>query len=123
MREIKFRGWDGRSIFDVSQITFPGGGMWEVQNGRGVSIKAQPHITLMQYTGLKDKNGVEIYEGDIIENVVYGGKYIIRWGNKDSEYAGFTGGLNGKEIGDLLFYSDKKNCEVIGNIYENPDLR
>lgn len=82
---------------------------------------------LMQYTGLKDKNGVEIYEGDILkEHPRYPGDSDKYWEvtyAKDKAYFGMDS-LDELHRGDICgiwqFYS---NClEVIGNIYENPEL-
>lgn len=70
----------------------------------------------MQSTGLKDKNGTEIYEGDIVKNI-YDEIYVVKWFD-----AGFyleekyNGGFDYSE----LHFGDNK--EVIGNIYENPKL-
>ena len=70
----------------------------------------------MQSTGLKDKNGTEIYEGDIVKNI-YDEIYVVKWFD-----AGFhleekyNGGFDYFE----LHFGDNK--EVIGNIYENPEL-
>jgi uncharacterized phage protein (TIGR01671 family) len=125
MREIKFRAWSASSktMRPLTQITFTGGGTWSVEKGTGVSIEFQPNIEVLQYTGLKDKNGKEIYEGDVIlDTSLFGGIFEIAWADaysgaqwcqvkSDGTINDFYGGLSRSE-----------DIEVIGNIYENPDL-
>lgn len=71
-REIKFRAWnkDLKKMFKLGQITLEKG-LWNYEpNDKefiGMSIPYQPSFVLMQYTGLHDKNGKEIYEGDIVQ--------------------------------------------------------
>lgn len=99
-REIKFRAWDDGAMF-VQPIA----GNYAMS--RFVGFLGDGAI-LMQYTGLKDKNGVEIYEGDILKGGIYK-VYVVEW-----DYGNTTFGLNE--------YSVRKAFEVIGNIYENKDL-
>ena len=75
----------------------------------------------MQYTGLKDKNGVEVYEGDIIEFKDFG-KYTIIY-REDSAMYYVNPTTNGEQI-PVWLESGNHDCgyEVIGNIHENPEL-
>ncbi len=76
-------------------------------------------LIIMQYTGLKDKNAKEIYEGDIItcENyTMYGGKYKVCW---RQDFMAFMFDL---ELVSPDYLHDAEGIEVIGNIYENPQL-
>jgi len=77
-------------------------------------------FTLMQYTGLKDKNGKEIYEGDVIELLNASDNYGTRRNRRVVEWRaglctlGFNLGIGRKRNGCVY--------EIIGNIYENPEL-
>jgi uncharacterized phage protein (TIGR01671 family) len=76
-------------------------------------------INLIEFTGLTDKNGAEIYEGDIIKSGVY--VYEVIWG----KYAGFRlkfiFNVKSNSRKEKAFHSPKL-IEIIGNIYENPKL-
>ena len=116
MREIKFRAWDKMlKRWCKPQLTMRIDGNMDGMND----------YVLMQYTGLKDKEGKEIYEGDI---VMYDlgidnekpEKYKIIFDSKQCAYFLFP-----LEDGARLrhfTYSAKNDCEVIGNIYEHPHL-
>ena len=81
--------------------------------------KSFENIILMQYTGLKDKNGKEIYEGDIIKTKIFNGKY---------ENAEVYWNVNAwcirtkKETTGLFVTKGEYGVEIIGNIYENQEL-
>ncbi len=77
-------------------------------------------LEIMQYTGLKDMNGKEIYEGDIIPVLMYSGKYEnyeIYWNDKLAEF-------DAKNKGNRNWITSSvwKDCEIIGNKHENPEL-
>ena len=118
MREIKFRIWS--KVFDrflgkeEYRLDLDGGLIYvDTYNGftNLVFTPKKEHL-IEQYTGLKDKNGVEIYEGDIIRGTGHQG--IVHW---CKETAGFLPFI---EINDYLYSGDLEDCEVIGNIHENP---
>lgn len=119
-REIKFRAWhkDLKKMFKIGQITLEKG-TWNFEpNDRdfiGMSIPYQPSFVLMQYTGLHDKNGKEIYEGDILKGTFYG------FPMPEYDYV-FQIYWDEKEKGFMASYFEPSECEVIGNIYDNPEL-
>lgn len=136
MREYKFRAWNKntKKMYKIGQITLEKGSWnYEPDNREyiGMSIPYQPSFILMQYTGLKDKNGKEIYEGDIVKVKLYKGeeeKYFIGKveyfgsnfivdADNNSEYHVYD--LDGFGI-DYRY--NLEDCEVIGNIYDNPEL-
>ena len=125
MREIIFRAWDvkGKKMYEVSSL-WGGGKHWELEPQRyGAKITSRigdyewyPCV-LMQFTGLKDRDGKEIYEGDIIESDDDDGKECFDVYFLDGSFVVHTG----EEI-EVLFNIDTSLFEVIGNIYENPNL-
>jgi uncharacterized phage protein (TIGR01671 family) len=120
MREIKFRAYvnnpiHGKGVFPVKSIHFNPFVCEVIIGDETVTFFDFDNIVLLEYTGLRDKNKKEIYEGDIV-------KYSD-WEHKEIIYGieGFAGfGLKGT-LAFLMDY-DAENMEVIGNIYEHPHL-
>ena len=121
MREIKFRAWDKttKTMYDVRELEWAGGEILTAYIGLHTSDA--DNIQLMQYTGLKDKNGKEIYEGDVIRLIPEKVDVVVEW---DIRQVGFVM-RETKNIGryhaDLGGYT-RDAFEIIGNIYENPEL-
>ena len=108
MREIKFRAWNGKRILDDFCVS--------CRSGKAEVRGEVFDWTLMQYTGLKDKNGKEIYEGDVVKSDWYNDEQRITGARVIFTSGCFTCiGLKHK----LYLYPE---LEVIGNIYENPEL-
>jgi uncharacterized phage protein (TIGR01671 family) len=126
MREIKFRAWDKnkKEIRKVTSINWYDEYIWVDEtpmSGDRLPIESTP---LMQYIK-DDKNGVEIYEGDILSYPEEEQIISIFWDDSSAgwEFNEHSGLDDGVGRGDWDFnIGIAKNCEVIGNIYENPEL-
>lgn len=119
MREFKFRVWHKaeKKMFGVDYLHFtPNGQLYELLAGLWHRFVAVDDFELMQYTGLKDKNGREIYEGDILK---------VNGGEPNFEFVSPVifdrGAFRMAAVYDQGFPA-KEDMEVIGSIYENPEL-
>jgi hypothetical protein len=123
MREIKFRAWDdGKMIYqsDIHHLSLED---YEVLRLAKFFCNVRDDCKLMQYTGLKDKNGKEIYEGDILKDgAVVKWFDALTWDSGGSLHSGFycSEWLEGDS--DLCYHDSFNDVEVIGNIYQNPEL-
>jgi len=132
MREIKFRAWDkkkkewvGYEVGGVMDLTYSGKCNAFMFDNDNLDIPESVEWT--QYTGLKDKNGKEIYEGDIFDcpysnETKNHHRWRVIWGN-------ISGGFVLQRIGEACnqnqvhqTVSNLVHREIIGNIYENPEL-
>jgi len=123
MRSIKFRAWDYTTdvMLKEGQVYIQSDGhLWISRIEKSMSRALKSEIELMQYTGLKDKNGVEIYEGDIVE--IRGNKITTDFICKIIFEDGSFGRKTEFSFIPLCQWTLLNDCEVIGNVYEHPHL-
>jgi len=134
MQDIKFRAWVGKMEYDITTGKF-GTFFVNKEKGDGLhpndSASLTPNTTkysddtpVMQYTGLKDKNGNDIYEGDILRwrdsrnlEVKWGTVGWVLYGDLFKKFGLEADSCNEFNTSGYLPYS-----EIIGNVYENPEL-
>ena len=108
MRTIKFRCWDKDFLEMSDKVSFSGRvGQYPIIND-GIKDLQNNGSVLMQFTGLKDSKGVEIYEGDVLKHSQGVDKV---WWDKDRW-----------SLGEWTPGEIDESMEVIGNIYSNPEL-
>ena len=143
MRKIKFRAWFEGHMYEVAKLDFWGDPEQATcdlagENGEGEELFDiyVGEVEIMQYTGLKDKNGKEIYEGDIIldneitfdfitadtvgDVRIISRQYTVKYNQAICGLMRFNENL-GIFSGHIGLYNHD-GLEVIGNIYENPEL-
>jgi uncharacterized phage protein (TIGR01671 family) len=132
MREIKFRAWDNvkDKMYYIGEeddvaFSFDSSGFVATDlTEHDWGFKQLEHLQYMQYTGLKDKNGMEIYEGDVLETDLSRPYVVVVFRNGAFMYQCHD---SGKDFYDYMAPADKDTkmdqfLKIIGNIYENPEL-
>jgi len=113
-RKIKFRGWNGNYMegpFELGSVL--------------AGDSHDPDWKVMQFTGLLDRNGKEIYEGDIVKERIFNREswHIVYWNNKDARWdLRFSDNESIPYISHVHSFFVSGRCEVIGNTWENPEI-
>ena len=136
MREIKFRVWDDKNKkwllgyeyenlggFHIDGETVMLGEWSHILNQRlqGEFGEKGEHLKIMQYTNIKDRDGEDIYEGDIVTDYLHTEKFEIRYSEEYGSYLAFH--LEREDAWVSLGHAPEYlKIKVIGNIYEDPEL-
>ena len=129
-REIKFRAWlkEDKKMVNVETMDFADKSTQyleksEIVNAYLLRRVIFDDIELMQYTGLKDKNGAEIYDGDIVLVELSGTSTWYKTVVKIKEGAFIASLIDGEDY--IYIFNrgfDSNDFEILGNVYENPEL-
>ena len=134
MHELLFRGQQRRKgekvHMDGSSVEsswFYGNGVMQGKGDFSIIYQTEPTLekhsvytdTLGQHTGLTDMNGKEIFEGDIVQNIITKETAIVRWYTEHSAFMLYD--KNNNKV-YFLYDNDFNKIEIIGNIYDNPEL-
>jgi len=129
-RDIKFRCWDGERMFENIGLTPIEVIVYDFHNGKMIPPTedwrfGRDTVNIMQFTGLKDKNNKDIYEGDVMRKHT---PYNEEWDTKFTYYKVSFGIINDRmqwflhRFSTLPYVGNFNELEVVGNIYENPNL-
>lgn len=122
MRELKFRAWDGleKRMRKVVSLHWQGDKLVSARlEGENEPIPIEGRLVIEQYTGLEDRNGVEIYEGDVVKyrELMYSVEYQL------SRFMLCAPHKLSICLSELTYDCDTNqlNCEVVGNIHKNSE--
>lgn len=124
----KFRAYDGGSLcrmYSPEEVMVGNGDIWIIdEDGVAGEWIVNNDLVLMQSTGLFDKNGKEIFEGDILSVEIDEEKVRVSvfWNDKYALFMFESEKYNETEVLAELFEDNSYSLEIIGNIYENPEL-
>lgn len=129
MRDIKIRAWDNleKRMRKVVSLHWQGDKLVSARlEGENEPIPIEGRLVIEQDTGLKDKNGAEIHEGDMVQYYSrhYGVPYKVYWADKSARFLIGRNGVIGQELSSVMYNldTDRIALEVVSNIHENPEL-
>ena len=120
MREIKFRAWDttSKKMYSQKDIKY-----YELEQLARFTLTDDPYTKFMQFTGLQDKNGVDIYEGDLLQ--CGDDRFIMHviWFDKAQGWRADI--MPNRTLSESIFSRERaigESVKIIGTIHENPEL-